>query len=93
MSEPGEPAKHVKQLGGRGAGGKAGGADTRGGTSTMRLYGLIEHEGSFAGGHYVAYVRLGTSWYRMSDSQVSEVREDELRTKQAFMLFYERASA
>ena len=58
----------------------------------MRLYGVIEHEGSFDGGHYISYVRLqgGSQWYRMSDSIVKEVSEEVVLSKQAFMLFYER---
>ena len=58
----------------------------------MRLYGVIEHEGSFDGGHYISYVRLqgGSQWYRMSDSIVKEVAEEVVLSKQAFMLFYER---
>ena len=56
----------------------------------MRLYGVIEHEGSFSGGHYIAYVRLAEQWYRMSDSQVTRVDEEAVLRKQAFMLFYER---
>ena len=51
---------------------------------------LGTHEGSFSGGHYIAYVRLAEQWYRMSDSQVTRVDEEAVLRKQAFMLFYER---
>ncbi len=70
------PPTHVAQLGGGG---------TR---ATMRLYALVEHQGSFSGGHYIAYVRLGEVWYRMSDSRVTEVSEAEVLGVRAFMLFY-----
>jgi ubiquitin C-terminal hydrolase len=71
-------------------------------STRLRLYALIEHEGSFEGGHYVAYVRLGASsspprdgkeggsWYRMSDSAISCVDEQAVLGKQPFLLFYER---
>ena len=62
-------------------------------TAIIDLYGLIEHRGSFNGGHYVAFVRLAQQWFRMSDSTVSEVKEAEVLAKQAFMLFYEREAA
>ena len=77
----GAPVKHYSHLSG-------GGAPSAG----MRLYGVIEHEGSFDGGHYISYVRLqgGSQWYRMSDSIVKEVSEEVVLSKQAFMLFYER---
>ena len=54
-----------------------------------RLYGVVEHQGSFSGGHYVAFVRLGNEWYRMSDSTVTQVPEADALGAQAFLLFYE----
>ena len=85
---PGQPATHYEQLGQAAAGsGHAYAA------SSMRLYGVVEHEGTFSGGHYIAYVRLEGRWYRMSDSFVSEVTEAEVLKKQAFMLFYEGEGA
>ena len=81
----GDPVKHFSQL--DGSGGSAAAAAAGG---MMRLYGVIEHEGSFSGGHYIAYVRLAEQWYRMSDSQVTRVDEEAVLRKQAFMLFYER---
>lgn len=94
--------KHMAQLAGGGGGGGAGGnvgssgaasaAAAAGAPSSheLRLYAVVEHQGSFSGGHYIAYVRLGCTWFRMSDSAVSEVDEAEVLQKQAFMLFYER---
>eukprot|EP00966_Prymnesium_polylepis_P146124 3375012-Prymnesium_polylepis.1 len=40
------------------------------GGARLELYGVVEHQGTFAGGHYVAYVRNGGCWYRMNDSIV-----------------------
>ena len=80
---PGKSATHYEQLGEIMAG-------TSQASSSMRLYGVVEHVGTFSGGHYIAYVKLEGRWYRMSDSVVREVSEAEVLGKQAFMLFYER---
>ena len=53
--------------------------------------GVVEHVGTFDGGHYVAYVRNDSRWYRMNDSVVTQVREAEVFAAQAFMLFYQSA--
>ena len=96
---------HVSQLaGGRhsAGGGGGGGGSAASAVSTarparaaedrkLRLYAVVEHQGSFSGGHYIAYVRLESKWFRMSDSLVREVAEAEVLQKQAFMLFYERS--
>ena len=79
--EPGEPVSHFSKLGGAAALQKS---------APMRLYGVVEHQGNFSGGHYIAYVRIGDCWYRMNDSIVTCVREEEVLAKQAFLLFYER---
>ena len=55
--------------------------------------GVIEHQGTFEGGHYVAFVRNGGQWYRMNDSVVQKVEAELVLQAQAFMLFYERAGA
>ena len=53
--------------------------------------GVVEHQGSFeGGGHYIAFVRLGRSWYCMNDSVVTQVDQETVLKAQAFMLFYER---
>ena len=60
------------------------------GSSRYRLYGVVEHQGSFKGGHYVAFVKSAHSgWHRMSDSTVSQVDEETALRAQAFLLFYE----
>lgn len=60
--------------------------------STMyRLFGVVDHEGSLNGGHYMAYVRREDGqWYRFNDSRVSLVTEKEVLTRGAYILFYER---
>lgn len=50
-----------------------------------RLYGIIEHQGSHLGGHYVAYLRETDGWKYASDSMVrkatlQEVKDCEVNT-------------
>ena len=52
------------------------------------LAGVIEHQGTFEGGHYVAFVSNGGRWYRMNDSVVQQVEPAVVFQTQAFMLFY-----
>ena len=59
------------------------------------LYGIVEHSGSLHGGHYVAYVKARTvdnkcKWYHVSDSRVSEIQEEAVLRKQAYIIFYHR---
>ncbi len=77
----GEPVKHFSELCGRAGASRA---------SRLQLYGVVEHQGTFEGGHYVAFVRLGGAWYRMNDSVVKRVDEADVFKAQAFLLFYER---
>ena len=64
---PGEPVRHFTQLGN--------GVASPPAAAQLRLYALVEHQGTFAGGHYVAFVCLAGAWYRMSDSVVTQVSE------------------
>ena len=77
----GEPVTHYSEWKGSAGGARA---------SRLRLYGVVEHQGTFEGGHYVAFVRLGGSWYQMNDSVVTRVEEADVFKAQAFLLFYER---
>ena len=57
------------------------------------LCGIVEHSGSLHGGHYVACVKTRTAdnrvkWYYISDSRVSEIQEEAVLRKQAYILFY-----
>jgi len=58
----------------------------------MELYGVVQHEGSFEGGHYVAFVKLGDEWFKMNDSVVICVDEEQVLHAEAFMLFYRKPS-
>ena len=58
--------------------------------SEYDLLGIVNHRGSFNGGHYVAYCRnLETGrWLEFDDSRVREISKAELMTVQAYLLFY-----
>uniref|UniRef100_A0A0D3H8M7 Ubiquitinyl hydrolase 1 n=1 Tax=Oryza barthii TaxID=65489 RepID=A0A0D3H8M7_9ORYZ len=70
--------------------------------TTYRLVGVVEHLGTMAAGHYVAYVRTGKiggrqqrstgskSWFYASDAQVREASLEEVLNCEAYILFYER---
>lgn len=55
-----------------------------------RLASIIEHRGNAHGGHYICYRRFGSSWFRISDKNVSPVPWNHVRGAcEAYMLFYE----
>ncbi|XP_074870623.1 ubiquitin carboxyl-terminal hydrolase 43 isoform X2 [Carettochelys insculpta] len=60
--------------------------------SLYDLYAVCNHHGSMQGGHYTAYCRnsLDGHWYSYDDSAVEPVREDEVSTRGAYILFYQR---
>lgn len=56
------------------------------------LYGISNHMGSTAGGHYVAVCKhpVTKEWNEFNDNFVSETSERSLVTSSAYVLFYER---
>ncbi|XP_036622486.1 ubiquitin carboxyl-terminal hydrolase 43 [Trichosurus vulpecula] len=56
------------------------------------LYAVCNHHGSMQGGHYTAYCRnsLDGQWYSYDDSTVEPVLEDEVSTRGAYILFYQK---
>ncbi len=58
--------------------------------SEYDLIGIVNHRGSFNGGHYVAYCRNlnSGSWLEFDDSRVREISEQQLMNVQAYLLFY-----
>jgi len=54
------------------------------------LYGVSNHFGSLAGGHYVADVRNARNgkWYYLDDQSVTETTEDAVVKKSAYVLYY-----
>ncbi|XP_042658242.1 ubiquitin carboxyl-terminal hydrolase 43 [Tyto alba] len=59
------------------------------------LYAVCNHHGSMQGGHYTAYCcnALDGRWYSYDDSRVEGVREAEVSTHSAYILFYQRRDA
>ncbi|XP_053682630.1 ubiquitin carboxyl-terminal hydrolase Usp2-like [Sabethes cyaneus] len=57
------------------------------------LYGISNHMGSTAGGHYIAVCKhpVSKEWHEFNDNFVSETSERSLVTSSAYVLFYERA--
>ncbi|MEE6506775.1 hypothetical protein FKM82_007847 [Ascaphus truei] len=56
------------------------------------LYGVCNHHGSLQGGHYTAYCRnsLDSRWYGYDDSSVEPVPQEEVSTRGAYILFYQK---
>ncbi|CAG5947572.1 unnamed protein product [Menidia menidia] len=56
------------------------------------LYAVCNHHGGMHGGHYTAYCRnsVDGQWYSYDDSSVDLVPEDEVITRGAYILFYQR---
>lgn len=54
------------------------------------LYAFLNHYGTLATGHYIAYCRagIGSSWYMYDDASVTEVVLSESDKKNAYILFY-----
>ncbi|XP_052867758.1 ubiquitin carboxyl-terminal hydrolase Usp2-like [Anopheles cruzii] len=63
------------------------------GPVTYSLYGISNHMGSTAGGHYIAVCKhpITKEWNEFNDNFVSETTERSLVTSSAYVLFYERA--
>ncbi|CAK6953403.1 ubiquitin carboxyl-terminal hydrolase 43a [Scomber scombrus] len=56
------------------------------------LYAVCNHHGGMHGGHYTAYCRnsVDSQWYSYDDSSVDLVPEEEVCTRGAYILFYQR---
>ncbi|XP_054427225.1 ubiquitin carboxyl-terminal hydrolase 43 [Pteronotus mesoamericanus] len=59
------------------------------------LYAVCNHHGSLQGGHYTAYCRnsLDGQWYSYDDSTVESLLEDEVITRGAYILFYQKRNS
>lgn len=63
--------------------------------AVYNLYAVSNHSGNTLGGHYTAYCRnpaLG-EWYSYNDSRVSPMSSSQVRSSDAYVLFYELASS
>eukprot|EP01130_Rhizamoeba_saxonica_P005401 TRINITY_DN2157_c0_g1_i2.p1 TRINITY_DN2157_c0_g1~~TRINITY_DN2157_c0_g1_i2.p1 ORF type:complete len:666 (-),score=107.14 TRINITY_DN2157_c0_g1_i2:11-2008(-) len=56
------------------------------------LLSVINHQGSFYGGHYVSYCKNyhNNKWYLFNDKYVKEVSVDDVLNAEAYLLFYKR---
>jgi hypothetical protein len=56
------------------------------------LFGVSNHSGGMGFGHYTAYAKNHREgkWYKFNDSYVTEAEENEVITREAYLLFYER---
>uniref|UniRef100_A0A672LUX9 Ubiquitin carboxyl-terminal hydrolase n=1 Tax=Sinocyclocheilus grahami TaxID=75366 RepID=A0A672LUX9_SINGR len=59
------------------------------------LIAVSNHYGGMGGGHYTAYGKnkMDGKWYYFDDSSVSSSTEDQIVTKAAYVLFYQRRDA
>lgn len=56
------------------------------------LIAVSNHFGGMGGGHYTAFAKnkIDGNWYNFDDSSVSKTSEDQIVTKAAYVLFYQR---
>lgn len=53
------------------------------------LYGICNHHGESGGGHYTSYVKnQNGKWYCFNDNNISEIKEDDIITSDAYCIFY-----
>ena len=52
------------------------------------LFAVVNHSGNLGGGHYTAFVLRQGQWYLFNDSQVQTVRESQVQSSSAYILFY-----
>ena len=56
----------------------------------FKLISIANHDGSLNGGHYYSYVKnLNDKWYRFNDTNVSEMKKDDIVSNSAYCLFYQ----
>ncbi|XP_061296563.1 ubiquitin carboxyl-terminal hydrolase 2 isoform X1 [Bos javanicus] len=62
--------------------------------AVYNLYAVSNHSGTTMGGHYTAYCRSPVTgeWHTFNDSSVSPMSSSQVRTSDAYLLFYELAS-
>ncbi|XP_059494942.1 ubiquitin carboxyl-terminal hydrolase 2-like isoform X2 [Stegostoma tigrinum] len=59
--------------------------------AVYNLYAVSNHSGTTMGGHYTAYCKSPQSaeWYNCNDSRVTPMSSNQIRTSDAYVLFYE----
>lgn len=58
------------------------------------LFAVCNHYGNMSGGHYTAFCKnpIDGSWYQYDDSRVKPISKNDVVTKAAYLLFYQRRS-
>lgn len=56
----------------------------------FKLYAVSNHYGTMDAGHYTAYCRNSEyrKWFKFDDQDVMEIKENEVRSTAAYILFY-----
>lgn len=55
------------------------------------LFGVCNHFGGTSGGHYTSFVKTSNgSWYHFNDTIVKKVREETIKTPNAYCFFYRK---
>uniref|UniRef100_A0A8C3KYD7 Ubiquitin carboxyl-terminal hydrolase n=1 Tax=Calidris pygmaea TaxID=425635 RepID=A0A8C3KYD7_9CHAR len=69
--------------------------DPRAGSYVYDLIAVSNHYGAMGVGHYTAYAKnkVNGKWYYFDDSSVSLASEDQIVTKAAYVLFYQRRNS
>ncbi|CAI9532520.1 unnamed protein product [Staurois parvus] len=59
--------------------------------ATYNLYAVSNHSGTTMGGHYTAYCKNTNNgeWYTFNDSRVTAMSSSQVRSSDAYVLFYE----
>ncbi|XP_026082070.1 ubiquitin carboxyl-terminal hydrolase 2-like isoform X1 [Carassius auratus] len=68
-------------------------ASDRSSSAVYNLYAVSNHSGTTMGGHYTAYCcnPKNGEWYTYNDSRVTPMSTSQVRSSDAYVLFYERA--
>ncbi|XP_048016305.1 ubiquitin carboxyl-terminal hydrolase 2a isoform X2 [Megalobrama amblycephala] len=68
-------------------------ASDRSSSAVYNLYAVSNHSGTTMGGHYTAYCcnPENGEWYTYNDSRVTPMSTSQVRSSDAYVLFYERA--
>jgi len=59
-------------------------------TQTMKLIGIIAHQGSKEQGHYVTITKKGNKWISHNDAIVTQVTLTQLLQTQAYIMIYRK---
>jgi len=55
------------------------------------LFGICNHGGGTQGGHYTSYIKnANNKWYKFNDTNVSEIKEENVISSQSYCLFYRK---